>query len=721
MLSRNTLIEWPCSDDESSSLIERVLFITEAENRLVTIDIDTRNEVALPRWKKYSEVIEALDEGLARIFGEDPTLRYFPPDDEIPEKLRLERDRRWAIIEPLVEYDNVDIFIPARRGRMIRDAETRTGVTKKTILKYLRWYWQGGLNRNALMSHFDNCGGRGKRRQSNVKLGRPSRLSQSSDEPVGVNLTDEDRDNFRRGIREFHEKPRLNGLKATLKKTYQLTMEKYYYSHHETVDGVEVTRLLPAGRRPTYNQFRDFYYTAYDYRQRTIRREGKRAWNLKYRSTTGDSARQAFGPSSEYQIDATIGDIYLLSSIEPGRIIGRPVIYLVTDTFSRMIVGFNVSLEGPSWLGAMLALENVVVDKVAYCQVYGITIREDEWPCRSLPKTLVADRGEFEGYDADNLINVLGVDEVINLPPFRPDWKGIVENRFNILNGELIHWLPGAVYKPRERGDADYRLDATFTLNQFRQLMIHCILYHNNHRRIQNYRKDADMIAEQVEPYPLQLWAWGIENRSGILRDMDPEFVRFGLLPRREATVTEHGIRFDGLYYDCQTAQEEHWFAQARQRRWKVPVAYDPRSTNTIYLYHDAHRKPEPCSLLDANQVFAGHEWKEVLDYFECEKQRAAAVKTRDQAAEAEYHAHRKHIVRQAEADRPSTRGQSKSARVKNIKEHRAREREYERQAAALQESPDDVPELPPSVSGYVPPPSDLEMLRQLREERGKQ
>jgi len=36
------------------------------------------------------------------------------------------------------------------------------------------------------------------------------------------------------------------------------------------------------------------------------------------------------------------------------NIIGRPVIYAVIDTFSRLIVGLNVSLEGPSWTGPML-------------------------------------------------------------------------------------------------------------------------------------------------------------------------------------------------------------------------------------------------------------------------------------------------------------------------------------------------------------------------------
>ncbi|MBW4573588.1 MAG: hypothetical protein KME31_38255 [Tolypothrix carrinoi HA7290-LM1] len=56
------------------------------------------------------------------------------------------------------------------------------------------------------------------------------------------------------------------------------------------------------------------------------------------------------------------------SAINRSWIIGRPTLYLVIDVFSRLIVGFIVTLEPPSWLGAMLALENATADKVFFCQ-----------------------------------------------------------------------------------------------------------------------------------------------------------------------------------------------------------------------------------------------------------------------------------------------------------------------------------------------------------------
>ncbi len=71
------------------------------------------------------------------------------------------------------------------------------------------------------------------------------------------------------------------------------------------------------------------------------------------------------GPGAKYQIDATVGDIYLVSQFDRSDIIGRPVMYFVMDSYSRMVTGMYVGLEGPSWAGAMMAIENAASDKVA--------------------------------------------------------------------------------------------------------------------------------------------------------------------------------------------------------------------------------------------------------------------------------------------------------------------------------------------------------------------
>ena len=94
--------------------------------------------------------------------------------------------------------------------------------------------------------------------------------------------------------------------------------------------------------------------------------------------------------------------------MDVNKVIGRPVIYAVIDVYSRIVTGLYVGLEA-SWVGAMMALDNMVADKVNFCKQYGIEILEEQWPTHHLPEIIIADRGEFEGYSVENLINNLNI------------------------------------------------------------------------------------------------------------------------------------------------------------------------------------------------------------------------------------------------------------------------------------------------------------------------
>jgi hypothetical protein len=228
-------------------------------------------------------------------------------------------------------------------------------------------------------------------------------------------------------------------------------------------------------------------------------------------------------------------------------------------------------LEDASFFTAGLALENTTVDKVAYCAQFGIEISADEWPSTGLPESILADRGELEGHGASNIVNSLGI-RVSNTSPYRADLKAIVERTFRSMNDLFIHSLPGAVRKPKERGERDPRLDAVLTLREFRTLLIHSILLQNRHR-VESYRLHPDMIADHVEPRPVHLWARGIVNRTGHLRQADPDIVRANLLPSAKASVTGSGIEYRGLHYVSERAAREGWFTKARSSRsWQIDI-----------------------------------------------------------------------------------------------------------------------------------------------------
>lgn len=348
-------------------------------------------------------------------------------------------------------------------------------------------------------------------------------------------------------------------------------------------------------------------------------------------------------------------------------------------------------------------------------------------PVITCPKKILGDRGEIEGYNADNLVNALNI-RVANTAPYRSDWKGIVEQNFRLSNNKLIHWLPGAVYPKREKGGSDYRLDACLNLYQFRQLMIRCVLHHNNYHRMDWYRMDEFMITDHVEPYPIELWHWGMQNRVGHLRTMASDIVRLNLLPQEEASVTRYGILFRGLRYTCDLALKEHWFVKARERgRWRIKIAYDPRKLDVIYLPLDDGQQLEPCYLNDSERTFQGRDWQETLDYFAIQKQASALAKSKEQQALAEFHAHVNQIVSSAqEQTKEASNGHSKRARLQGITQNRKQEREIERATGAwnlvepeAESSPTrPVEQTEATERRYIPPPRHLDKLRKARQER---
>jgi hypothetical protein len=110
-------------------------------------------------------------------------------------------------------------------------------------------------------------------------------------------------------------------------------------------------------------------------------------------------------------------------------------------------------------------MHNVVTNKVAWCQRFGISIAPEEWPVNSLPGVLVTDKGkEYVGNTFEQLTET-GV-RMVNLPPYRPELKGIVEHAFSLLHSYFLPHLKGkGTIEPdfQESGARDYRKDAWVT------------------------------------------------------------------------------------------------------------------------------------------------------------------------------------------------------------------------------------------------------------------
>ena len=594
------------------------------------------------------------------------------PRDEntLTDAERKARDRIWDIMQGVVEYEP-DIYDAKTRGIMLKIITEEHGIAKSNLYGYLDRYWRSGKTKNAFLPKYHNRGGKGVVRQSGSKIGR-----KAAGTAPGKALTTKDHANFAAAIKKYY----LNRNKLTLKDVYEKLLADSYTKPRSDKSGQ--IELLPVSELPSLRQFRYWYTTKRNVITEQKKRDGEKAFELTGRSITGKANYGIMGPGAQFQIDATVGDIYLVSQFDRNNLIGRPVLYFVIDAFSRMVTGMSVGLEGPSWGGAMTTLVNMATDKVAYCKEFGVEIDESEWPCRHVPTSLLGDRGEMESRNADNLANMLGI-RIVNAPPYRADLKGFVEQYFRTINTKTAALLPGSV-KPdmTKRGGHDYRLDATLDIRQFTEIIIKCVLHYNKYHYMDYFEKSTAMISDQVEAIPIKLWDWGIQHISGALRSFPEEQVRLAVMPSAKGSITERGIRFKGLFYTCDKAVSELWFEKARAKKsWQVDVLYDPRDMANIYVRNQGDTDYEICSLLDWNSKNAGKHLNEIIYEQRKEGIMGRQLKSVETEAKVNLNAEIDAIVAEAQGMAKGLPNKSKRERVSNIKENRREEREIMRAA----------------------------------------
>lgn len=193
------------------------MWIDPSETDVATIKI--LQPESLPIFQKYQDLQSAIISGKARILEVDPYASLLRSEKSIPEKYRQRRDKAWNAIEPLVQDQTGQIFYSYGRGKLLNEREKQTGITKKTIYKFLRRFWQRGLTKNALLPAYDKCGAKGKEREgSERKRGRPSKLTKVNKLPTGININVAIREKFNRGIRLFYEKTEGRTLSRCLSK-----------------------------------------------------------------------------------------------------------------------------------------------------------------------------------------------------------------------------------------------------------------------------------------------------------------------------------------------------------------------------------------------------------------------------------------------------------------------------------------------------------------------
>jgi transposase InsO family protein len=604
----NQLLE----EKSDASKLERIVWLDYEHGICFLVNI---NNPTFPYQLEIDEILHKLDVGELNITQKDPWLNAVA-DEELREVEKQKRDFAWEVVQSI--YQIPDIFVPKRRGELVKDASKKFDVSTKTIRQILKRYWVRGMAKNSLLPDFKNCG----KQQSGEKLykrkvGRPAVYETSIQRAT---VSKEWKQIFHRSL----DKHYFIKTKPSLKHAYQ-QMIKEYFTRKDKESGLKVLDLSKP--IPTYDQFYYFFRKQYKGDYAIYKREGRREYLQNHRAITGSATEDAMGIGL-YAVDGTIADIYLTSSITKGEIIGRPIIYIVVDIFSRSIVGINVSIENMSGESLRVALANTFENKKDWCKrTLDMVIRDEDWPIHYIPHTLLADRGsELISNNLTSIVENLNI-KIQNTGSYRPELKGVCENYFGIIQQHLSPFLPGSLKKDfNKRGSQDYRKLATLNLTEYTRILVHCILFYNS-RYIKDYPLTQGMIDDKVPPIPLEIFKWGLCKGTGQLKTMTLDQIRSNVYPVTQATVSAKGILLNGLCYSCATAIQERWFSTARQKgTWRIDVLYNPQNMAQIYIRHDRNNF-ETCSLIDQFDMYRSARMQEVIDY-----------KGRKRQQEADYH-----------------------------------------------------------------------------------
>lgn len=448
----------------------------------------------------------------------DAYQRALPP--QLPDsELSAAAQKRLELIQPLLDAGDTAVMDKQYRLQVSRGIAERHSTTPRTVLKlYYRYLATGQL------------------------------LSPKARVP-SVNS------DYEWAIRTFY----FSAKKLSLRSAYEMMLLQRYTDHQG--------QLAPI--HPSFGSFRAYFYSRNYHKspRKIIARDGLTHYQRNCQPAFGSASEWRTSPGS-YQMDATEADIYLRS---PDGEPFRPYIYLAVDSATQLIAGVWAG-ESCDELAVMRCLENACRDKAERCGQHGVIITPEQWPSHGLPYEIITDKGrEFCGGRMQELCRRYGV-ELIAQAPFRPDRKGLVEQAFHLLQERYKPLLRGkGVIEPdaQERWAVDYRSQATLTLEDFIQVLIHCIVYLNSGRALPSGKS------------PTQLWA---ESTPQLL-DVDPNELYLMSLPRAAAKLTRKGVRVNGILY-APADMEGLFLADT------CSLAYDPANLSRVYLAEHDFR---PC------------------------------------------------------------------------------------------------------------------------------
>lgn len=559
----------------------------------------------------------------------------------------------YRIIEPIVS--NLEILCNKNsRASQIKSIAQTNKVTRQKVCRLLKNWLEKGLKEEALVPGYGkNTGKRNPTRKN-------GRVSATSENPP---ISEAIRSDLERAYRKYL----LKEEHCSVPQAYRQFRVDFKKEHPE----------IPESQHPSFGQFQYHYRRNHSASEIVRKQTRPMVYDKDVRPLSGSVYDIVGAPGDRYEIDSTVADVTLVSSLDRNNIIGRPTLYCVTDTYTGLIVGVHVSIDSAQYKGAADAIYNAITDKVCQCSRLGIEIKPEEWPAFGLPSKIVADNAELQGPRIETFAAQYQT-QIDNTVPYRADQKGTVEMGLGLIQSILRNQTPGVPEKPNSKkaGYREKRTDAVLTLRAYRKMVCTAALQANNRMR----EKTPPGFESGVMPTPLGIWRWAEAKGNVHLTDPgDLKKLRLSLLPMGKCTVSRRGIKANGIRYQCEKTRKEGLQDRDKGHSKSTTgrLAYDPSNITQAWYYPEPEAKPYlcwECELASESKYLEGLSLTEAKIAIDLRKKAKKEAKAVDIQQSTRWTAKRQEILEEATSTAPQST-ETDSEKLKKIAVNRRNEK----------------------------------------------
>jgi putative transposase len=273
-------------------------------------------------------------------------------------------------------------------------------------------------------------------------------------------------------------------------------------------------------------------------------------------------------PLEVVQIDHTEVDVFLVDETTMKTMDKRPWLTLAIDVFTRMVVGFHLSMDKPSRVSLGLCMLNAVYDKSAWLAERKI---DASWPAAGLPEAVHADNGaDFRSHAFAWACREEGI-KLIFRPIGAPHYGGHIERLIGTMMGR-VHFYPGSTFANPTARQGNRRF-AAMTFREFE-----CALGWEIAGRY-----NEEIHSALLRP-PIAVWR---EHEASLALRMPKDRMAFwvSFLPDAHRTLRPDGIWLHDIPYWSNALS-----GQVGRAKSELLIKFDPRDVSRIFVQHPDSR-----------------------------------------------------------------------------------------------------------------------------------